>query len=287
MKGNRGSGALRRLKADETVKVRFLEEPGDWYKAFYHWLGTNFLWCNKQKSCPGCKTGDRAKMIVLANVVIISSDDDKEAMKVVVMQMAPTLATTLFKFYEKRNTILDRDYDLTREGSGMNDTVYSADPDDPKRRNLSRFEDSIHDVAEIIASEIGEDDESDNEEDEEEPRSSKKKSSRRRDDDDDYEDEDEDDDKEEEEQDDFSGLDRSELKQAIKKIDPDFVAKKSQSDEDIRAYLWDLSCAEKSEEEEEEEEERPAKSKKSKSSGLTEFKKPSSSKTRTVVRRSR
>lgn len=191
LKGNRGSGNLRRLKPDETLKVRFLQDPEEWHKGYYHWLGQNFLWCNREKSCPGCKAGDRPKMMALANAVIISSSDDKEAMKVVVIQMAPTLANTLLKFYEKRGTLLDRDYDLTREGSGMNDTVYSADPDDPRTRNLSRFEESMHDIGELIRGELG--DEASDEEDE--PRSTKKPSIKkkpRRDDD--YEDDDEEED---------------------------------------------------------------------------------------------
>jgi len=292
LKGNRANGALRRLKPDETLKVRFLEEPDDWFEAHYHWLGGNFLWCSQDKSCAGCKAGDRPKTIVLANAVIFNSEDDREQNKVVVMQMAPTLANTLLKFHEKRKTITDRDYDLTREGSGVNDTVYSADPDDPRPRKMSRFANDLHDIEAIIASEIGGGDGEEDEEDDE-PRSTKKpakKSSRRSDEEDDeYEDEEEDEDEEEEEQDDFSDLDRAELKQAIKKLEPDFVAKKSQSDEDLRAYLWDLNYAE-DEEDEDEEDERPMKSKKSKSSGIDEFKKkPAAAKPkgRAVVRRAR
>lgn len=195
LKGNRGSGNLRRLKPDETLKVRFLQEPEDWHKGYYHWLGQNFIWCNRLKSCLGCKAGDRPKMMALANAVIISSSDDKEAMKVVVVQMAPTLANTLLKFFEKRQTLMDRDYDLTREGSGQNDTVYSADPDDPRKRKLSRFDESMHDIGELIRGELGEED-SDDEEDEA-PRSTKKSVKKSKPRQDDYEDEDEDEEEEE------------------------------------------------------------------------------------------
>lgn len=269
LKGNRANGALRRLKPDETIKVRFLEEPDDWYEAQYHWVGGTFVWCNKERSCLGCKAGDKPKTTVLANAVIFDSEDDREHNKVVVMQMAPTLANTLLKFHEKRETLLDRDYDLTREGSGVNDTVYSADPDDPKSRKMSRFANDVHDIEAIIAAEInsaGDDDEEDDE-----PRSSKfqrirendakKKSSRRRDDDDD-EYEDEEDDEEEEEDERPRRSSRTAKKPA---------RRSSHEDED--------------DEEEDDEDERPAKSKKSKYDGLNEFKKPAT-KTR-VVRRSR
>lgn len=301
MKGNRSNSALRRFKSGgETIKVRFLEEPSDWFEAHYHWLGGKFQWCSQDKSCEGCKSGDRPRSLVLANAVIFGSEDEREHGKVVVMQMPPTLANTLLKFHEKRHTLLDRDYDLTREGSGQNDTVYSADPDDPKARKMSRFANSFHDIEAIITAEIGGGDTEDDDDDDE-PRSTHKKvvkkSSKRREeeDDDEYEDEDESD-EEDEEQDDFSDLDRSELKQAIKKIEPDFVAKKSQSDEDLRAYLWDLSYAEDGDEDEEDDidyelrKEEERRKKKPKSSGLDEFKnKPSATKARgrAVVRRSR
>lgn len=261
LKGNRANGALRRLKPDETIKVRFLEEPDDWFEAQYHWIGGNFVWCNQQRSCLGCKAGDRPKTTVLANAVIFDSEDDREHNKVVVMQMTPTLANTLLKFHEKRETLLDRDYDLTREGSGVNDTVYSADPDDPKTRKMSRFENDIHDIEAIISAEInsaGDDDEEDDE-----PRSTRrksstaKKSSRRSDDDDEYEDED--DDEEEEEEDERPR--RSSRTVAKKKP----ARRSSHEDED-------------DEEDEDEEDEPPAKSRKSSKT---------TTKTRAVVRRAR
>jgi hypothetical protein len=272
LKGNRSNGALKRLNADQTLKVRFMTEPDDWYEAHYHWLGGNFVWCNQQTSCPGCKSGDRPRTLVLANAVIFGSDDERDMNRVVVMQMPPTLANSLLKFHEKRGTILDRDYDLTREGSGQNDTVYSADPDDPKTRKMSRFEKDMHDIEAIINSELGDDEE----EDDDEPRatrskSSSKKSSRRRDDDDDeYEDEDDEDDEDDEEEDERPR--RS--SRAVAKKKP--ARRSSHEDEDDE------------EDEEDEEDERPSKPRKSKYDGLNEFKsKKSGTKTRAVVRRSR
>lgn len=248
LKGGGGSGVLRRIKADETVKVRFLQEPEDWEEAYYHWIGDKFVWCNRSRNCMGCKAGDRAKKTVLANAVELAAG------KVVIMQMPPSLADQVLKRHEKYETVMDRDYDLSREGSGLSDTRYSVDYDMPKKRNLDRYD--LHDIPEQILAELGDD-----EEEEDAPRSTKKpvKKSSRRDDDDEYED---DEDEDEEEQNDFSDLDRNELKREIKKLDPDFVAKKSQTDDDLRAYLWDLNYAEDSVEEnddDEEEDERPRK----------------------------
>lgn len=291
MKGGSGSGAIFRLKADETLKVRFLQEPDDWHEAYHHYIDQKFYWCSR-RNCEHCDGGNRPRKAALANVVIMASPRDGDVGRVVVMQMPPSLADQVLKRHEKFGTILDRDYDLSREGSGLNDTKYSVDYDDRKRRDLSRWDDKIHDITAIVSADLVSSGGGTSGDDDEEPRSTKKssrRSSHEDEDEDDYED-DEDEDSEEDE-DEFAELDRSELKREIKKLDPDFVAKKSQSDEDLREILRDLASSEDSEEEDDEEEdERPrGSSKKSKYDGLNEFKaKPAAKKTTVrAVRRSR
>lgn len=304
VKGGGSNNALRRLKAEETVKVRFLQEPEDWHEAWYHYVDGKFSWCSQVRSCSGCSVGNRARKIVLANAVIMHSDRDGEAGKVVVMQMPTTLADQVLKRHERFGTVLDRDYDLSREGATQNDTKYSVDYDEKKRRDLSRWEDKIHDITAIVSSDISQNSSSDDsgeDEDDEEPRSTKKSSRRSSHEDEDYEDEDD-----EDAEDEFADLDRTELKREIKKLDPDYVVRKSQSDDDLREILRDLTDAEDSDDEEDEddidyelrkEEERRARSKassKSKYDGLNEFKpKPAAKKAvakkpaARVVRRSR
>jgi len=249
LKGGGGSGVLRRIKADETVKVRFLQEPEDWEEAYYHWIGDKFVWCNRSRNCMGCKAGDRAKKTVLANAVELAAG------KVVIMQMPPSLADQVLKRHEKYETVMDRDYDLSREGSGLSDTRYSVDYDMPKKRNLDRYD--LHDIPEQILAELGDD-----EEEEDAPRSTKKpvKKSSRRDDDDEYED-DEDDDEEEDER-------PRKPSRAVAKKKP--ARRSSHEDED------------------DEEDEAPARSTK-KSRGLNEFKKETTSnpRVRTVRRAAR
>lgn len=296
VKGGGSNNALRRLKAEETVKVRFLQEPEDWHEAWYHYVDGKFSWCSQVRSCSGCSVGNRARKIVLANAVIMHSDRDGEAGKVVVMQMPTTLADQVLKRHERFGTVLDRDYDLSREGATQNDTKYSVDYDEKKRRDLSRWDDKIHDITAIVSSDISQNSSSDDsgeDEDDEEPRSTKKSSRRSSHEDEDYEDEDEDDEDDEDPEDEFADLDRTELKREIKKLDPDYVVRKSQSDDDLREALRELS--EDSEDEDEDEDEPPRRSsKKSKYDGLNEFKpKPAAKETvakkpaARVVRRSR
>jgi hypothetical protein len=285
--GGAGSDTIRRLKADETLKVRFLQNPEDWHGVYSHYVGDKPEWCSRgedeKKKCRHCEDGIRRSKYALANVLLV-----KES-KTVVFQMPASLADKVLKHYSRNdNTVLDRDYDLVREGAGKNDTRYDAFPDAPKRKDLTRYE--LHDIEEVIGADLGEDGESDEPEDEE-PKSTRKpsrpvKKSRHEDEDDeDEEDEEEDEDGEEDQ---YAELDRAELKAEIKKYDSGFVAKKSQSDEDLRDILRKLA-EDEGEDEDEEEEERP-RNRKSRDSGLDEFRSSKSSKTgksRPVVRRAR
>lgn len=280
VKGGGGNGVLRRLKADEVLKVRFLQEPEDWEEGYYHYLNGKFQWCNRTRKCDGCRSQDRARKIVLANAV------DLEKGQVVIMQMPPTLADQVLKRYDKWETVMDRDYELSREGSGQNDTRYSVDYDPPKKRNLDRYE--LHDIAENILAEIGDDDE--DEDDDEEPRSTKGSRSkgkaaarrvRRQDEDDDEDDFDDDDtdDEDEDEDDDYTPRSRR------TKTPARAARRKSRHpDED------DEDEEEDPEDDEDVEDERPRRSvKKTKGGGLKEFKKSTTSnpRVRTVRRAAR
>jgi hypothetical protein len=261
----RGRGSsnspLTRVKPDETLKVRYLQEPEDWEEAYYHYIDNVFIWCSRKKSCEGCSGGIKASKVVLANALDVKQN------KVIIIQMPTTLADSVLRRYEKfGDTVMDRDYDLVREGSGQNDTRYSADYDPPKKRDLLRYE--TYDIAAMILAELGEDAEESEPEDEA-PRSSKSSnnSSRRTslhadEDEDEDEEEEEDDFEEEEEEDELADLDRSELKSRIKSLDPDYVVKKSFTDDDLRDTLRDL-IADSDEDEDEEEEDEPEPPKKS------------------------
>lgn len=294
--GGAGSDILRRLKADESLTVRFLQQPSEWHEAYYHFVDSKFVWCSGKKTCPGCVAEARRSKLALANVL------DVKANRVIIIQMPVTLAEQVIKRYDRfDDTVMDRDYILSREGSGQNDTRYSADYDPPRPRKLTGL--VLHDIGAIVDAEAGDSDDED-----EAPRSTKSSKPSRRSRDDDYEDEeeedleDEDEEEPEDEEDEFSELSRSELKQEIRKYDPDFVAKKSQTDDDLRDYVRELVSAE--EDEEEPEDEPPARktrstrhadedvpsSKKRRDSGLDEFR-PSKSRNsgtkKPVVRRSR
>lgn len=279
LKSRGGAGILKRLTADETLKVRFLTEPDDWEEGYYHWLGTEFLWCNRKKACLGCKSGDKAKKVALANVLDIAAG------KVAIMQLSPSLADPILKRHEKWGTITDADCDLSREGSGMNDTRYLFDFDRPKRRNVDRFD--LYDISAVVLSDMGEDDE-----EEDEPRSTKRsssvrKSSRRDEEEDEYEDEEEDDDEEEDEEE--EEVPRRPVRTVARSKKKAAPARRSRhADEDDDEEPEDDEEDDIDYELRKEQERRTRSSVKKKSGGLDEFKpRTKNPAARTVVRRSR
>lgn len=127
-----GSGYLMRVPADSAVTVRFLTEPVEWVTYFEHYDDVmKFYPCTDD--CPGCTEGDKPSARYLTNAL------DVEESKVVPLVLAKTAAASVLKKYEKYGTLLDRDYEISRSGSGF-DTEYDVTPESPAKMNLKRFE---------------------------------------------------------------------------------------------------------------------------------------------------
>lgn len=191
MKKGGGSGYLSRVPADGAITVRFLTEPDEWVTYFEHYDSVRkFYPCTDD--CPGCTEGDRPSARYLANVVDISET------RVIPLVMPKSMAASVLKKYDKYATLLDRDYELSRSGTGL-DTEYDVTPEPPTKMNLDRF-DSV-DLMELLEEQLEMADSaksSDDDEDEEPtPRARKKataspKASEPEDDDEDIDEDDED-----------------------------------------------------------------------------------------------
>jgi hypothetical protein len=85
-----------------------------------------------------------------------------------------TLAQQLVDYHEKFNgTLRDRDYDLTKRGSGKENTRYLASPDAPSKMKLERFDSKKIDLKATLQSMVdGDFDEPEDEDDE--PKKKKK-----------------------------------------------------------------------------------------------------------------
>lgn len=185
MKRGGGVGGLKRIPADEPMRVRFLQEPDEWFEFFEHYDERNKTYAVCTDDCDYCADDIRAQKRVLASVVVIDEN------KVEPLAMPSSLVNRLLTRYDKYLTMTDRNYELIRTGKGL-DTEYDVDVEAPTRMKLSRYE--VLDAAAVLEALAPDDDDEDEEENmtASDRRGSSKKRSRPVEDDDDDEEEDDD-----------------------------------------------------------------------------------------------
>ena len=200
LKRNASSGAFLQGVGEDGMVVRFLMEPEEWleYQEFFNEATNRSEIVTEDWVKPAGAKRNPSKRF---GVCVLN----RETGEVVGLRMASTLAQNLLLYYEKYGTIMDRDYELIREGKGM-DTKYNAIPEAPERiRGIEKYE--VLDIMEILETMASDgEEEDDDDEDDEDVRPSRrkigsvgKKAKRRieEDDEDDYDDEDEDEEEDE------------------------------------------------------------------------------------------
>ena len=166
------AGLVQYIPKNGEITVRFIEEPeGNWVKFGEHYdqMRRMSFPCVGD-DCSGCDDSLRRTDRFLANAVDIEKD------KAIVIQLPKGLAETLVKYYERNDTLLDRDYTLVREGEGM-DTDYYPQPEEKLKRKLTSYEPAdLDDILDKLAQAyFGSEDDDDEDEDDEDERPVKKK----------------------------------------------------------------------------------------------------------------
>ena len=189
---------------EEGIIVRFLQEPEEWisYMRYYDEGLENYIPLLDGEDAP---KGARVQQRYATNAL------DTDADRVIVIDIPKSLLKTVLKLLDKYDTLVDRDYELSRTGTGL-DTDYDILPEDKIKRNVSKYE--LSDVEEFIlnirdANLNPTDDDEDEESEEETPRRGRaradaKKASRRAaidEDEDEYEEDEEEEEDEDEEYD--------------------------------------------------------------------------------------
>jgi hypothetical protein len=154
------AGYLSRVPADGRT-VRFLTEPDKWFKFYEHYdearEDDRYFPCTED--CVGCDEGLDTSKRWLANALDTSEN------RVIPQVLPASLVGNLMKKYDKFGTIMDRDYELTKEGSGMG-TEYDALYESPKKMKLDRFE--LLNLEDVLLSQLpgqGDDEDEDDEDD--------------------------------------------------------------------------------------------------------------------------
>lgn len=140
-KGGDGGQFLRTIPEDG-ITVRFMEEPEEWvsYMRYYDEDNGGYIPMEDGEKAP---KGIRVQQRYALNAL------DVEAGKVVVLDMPKSLAKRLVKYLDKYDTLLDRDYELSRSGEGF-DTEYELMPEPAEKRNLTKLKGEIKDVEEFL-----------------------------------------------------------------------------------------------------------------------------------------
>lgn len=156
-----GGGGTQRIP-EAGITVRFMTEPGDgWIEYYQHFMQDHAEPCvGRDNDCEGCAQGIRATKRVLVNAVDVTEG------KVIAFEMPKSVAETMLKRYEKFGTVLDRDYDFSREGSGL-DTTYDVTHESPSRMSMDRFKKL--DLWALLESQVGDNADSDDEDDDDKP----------------------------------------------------------------------------------------------------------------------
>lgn len=127
---------MLRIRKDSEIEVRFLTEPDGWVDYREHWIeGVGFFPC-RAHDCQGCEADNKGSIKYAAPVLDLENDSVR------IIALSNTAADQLMKKYDlkSRNTIMDRDYTIQREGGGQNDTTYYVHDGEKKRRNLSKYD---------------------------------------------------------------------------------------------------------------------------------------------------
>lgn len=172
-------GKTRTIPSEDSLTVRFLDEPEDFYGFYQHWFKDGPKPCIEGGDCDGCNSDvpdERRKSFrYLANAYVV---DDQ---KVQPIELPKSLVEQLVGYFEKKGTLLDRDYDLSKTGSGMEGTKYMASPDSPTPMNVRRFKKiDLDKVLQSMLDDDADDDDEDDDDDEPVTRQSSKAHSARR-----------------------------------------------------------------------------------------------------------
>lgn len=130
---------MKNVQDGKDLRVRFLQDPEDWYKFREHYSEeTKFFPCTQDDACPGCNS-DSEKLKKSSRRYAASVLDVKEG-KVICLKMPVDLANRVTSKCDRNGgTLLDRDYTLIRTGKGL-DTTYDVEAEDKTVIDVSRYE---------------------------------------------------------------------------------------------------------------------------------------------------
>lgn len=131
-KGGGGEGFITYI-GEDGLMLRLLAEPDEWWGYTEHYDDVLGSFPCVEGDCHGCANGDKGAFRYL--VPAVGREDDK----VLIVKVPKSLAQDLVTKYDRRKTLLDRDYFLYKEGTGKNNTRYKVDDEDTSKFNFGKY----------------------------------------------------------------------------------------------------------------------------------------------------
>lgn len=130
-----GDGPVAYLKPDQDVKVRFLGSPEEWRNYDSHRMQKDGRWWDVPctgDNCLACDQEEDKRAACLVPVYLV------EKKKVKFFKASPRFMNDLLIMYNRtnkkgRSKLLDRDYNIQRDGEGK-ETRYLLDAEEPEKR---------------------------------------------------------------------------------------------------------------------------------------------------------
>lgn len=158
--GNRGDKIVT-VPSKGVLNVRFLQEPTDFFN-YYEYYDTELKMSFPVVEGEAPPEDVRISKRYMGNVLLL---DDKKVRAVII---PASLFEQIFTRFQKYGTILDRDYELSKTGSGL-DTKYLLDYEPAsKLPGMRAWQEKMLDLEDVLQSMLDEadDDDEDDEDDE-------------------------------------------------------------------------------------------------------------------------
>lgn len=149
--GRSGRSAQIFIKPDSSLKFRFLTEPTAWmeYQEHYDEAQKKFVPAidnDPLDNHPVERTRQTSRRW-LANILNVEDG------RVHILKLNNDQVNKLLTRFQRYGTIMDRNYEIIREGGGR-DSKYDMDNDDPQQMDLSRHMDKLHDLEDFLLGEV-------------------------------------------------------------------------------------------------------------------------------------
>lgn len=143
---------VRYIPSEDEITVRFLTEPDEWFRYREHWgdsVRSYYACIGEDEGCPGCNADPSDEKARRVSKRFLTNALDVESGRVIPLKLPLDVVNRLQTRWERYDTLTDRDYILSRTGSGLN-TIYDVETGDKDALDVKQYKDQLHDLQQVL-----------------------------------------------------------------------------------------------------------------------------------------